>query len=125
MKLNALEQELVNIASIVEQTIGTAAAAKNPAYAALINTGLGLVQQVNAAVNPDKSAQATVVAADLSATIQPATTAVAALTSKTATPNAKAAALTTLFSGVELVAEDIWEFFKPTVTPVTPPATGS
>jgi hypothetical protein len=130
MQLNAIEQELLNVAALFGQTIGTAAAAKNPAYASVISTGQSAIQAINTAVNPGSSVTVTTLANDTAAAVQPATAAVGTLLSKSATPAAKASAITALIGVAEEIIPDAIKAFEavfaksaPVVTPT--PVTAS
>lgn len=111
MTLTALDQELINLGAFAEQTAATLVAAKNPAYAGVISTLTQTTQAIAAAANPTGSAQATQLSGDVVAAIQPATTAVNALVSKTSTPTQKASGIVALLGlGEELIPETITFF---------------
>ena len=119
-KLNPIEQEIVNVVSILADTLGTLAAAKNPAYASLIQTGQGFVDAANAAVNPSQAAQAVQLSSDAAAAVQPVTNQVKTIASGAAPAAAKAAAVSGLLSVIAKVGSDIWGFFHPSAQPVPP-----
>lgn len=113
MSLNPIEQELVNVGTILLDTLGTVAAAKNPAYASLIQTGQGFLNSLNASVNPTQAPASATLSGDVAAAIQPATSAVSTVLSKSAAAPAKAAAAATLLSEVEGIgAAIVSEFGK-------------
>lgn len=115
--MNAIEQELVNVGTILLDTLGTAAAAKNPAYASLIQTGQAFLNNLNASVNPAQAPASATLSGNVAAAIQPATNAVSTVMSKTAPAAAKASALSVLLADVEGIGAAIAaEFGKPAST---------
>jgi broad specificity polyphosphatase/5'/3'-nucleotidase SurE len=111
--MNAIEQELVNVAAIAADTVGTLAAAKNPAYASLIQLGQSFVDSVNSQVNPTGAATATQLSGTIAAAIQPATTAVKTVASSASTAPQKAAAITGLLGLLQSVGAEFAALFHP------------
>jgi len=114
MSLTALESKLLNVADTVVDAAANLVAAKNPAYDSLITLASGLVDQINASVNPTATAAATQIAAAASALTTAAQTAPAAasqVTASTSTATQKASAAGILVSDAESVAKSILALF--------------
>lgn len=108
MSLTAIETELVNIGALLGQTLGTVAAANNPAYSSILSNGKAVLASISASVNPTGAAAITTLAGDTAAAIQPATAAISTVLSKTATPTQKASAIATIIGEAEqLIPEAI------------------
>lgn len=120
--MNALEQEIINIADLLAGTIGTLAASKNPAYAPLISLGTSLIDQVNTVVNPQNAAATHNLIGDAASAVQPVTTAIKTVGNGAATAIQKSSALQDVVGSLIKIGEDIFPFFhsKPPAAPSSP-----
>jgi hypothetical protein len=120
-----LENDIVNIASLVEQGVAALAAANNPSYSGVISSGQALVSTVQSTLGVPSVAST--LPADLVTNVAPTVAAINTIASKTATAAQKAAAVATALGAIETVGEDVWSFFSTLFTKkpspsATPPA---
>lgn len=120
--MNQLEQELVNIGSLVAGTAATLVSANNPAYSSLISLANGLVQEINAKVNPSTAGAVANLSVATAAAVQPVTSAIKTVGSADAAAPAKVSAISTLISEVEVIGGGLLHIFHTTPAPVAAPA---
>lgn len=118
--MSPLEEELLNLASAAIHAAAGLVAQKNPAYDNLIVVGQGLVDQINAQVNPSAAPAAQQIASAASAlgsAAASAPAAVAVLTNKSATATQKASAVGIIVGDIESVGASILAFFHHPAAP--------
>lgn len=112
--MNAIEQKLANVADSLIDALGAAVSEKNPAYDSIIAIGTGLIDNLNAQINPTAAPAATQIASAataLGATVASAPAAAETLGSSAATATQKASAVGILVQDAESVFASIRNLF--------------
>lgn len=112
--MNEIEQTLANLADTVIHAAANLVAANNPEYDKLITIGTGLVDQINAKINPTAAPAAQSVAttaASLAGAVAPTADALKTIGSGAATATQKAEAFDLIFGEVETIGAEIASFF--------------